>query len=1150
MSQSPPYGQKGNPIIWGDSPVAVPSIEQDSLHMPAGTVTFMLTDVEGSTRLWESDPEAMTAAIARHYQLLDAAVGLHGGVRPVEQGEGDSSVAAFTRASDALGAALDAQLAFHAEQWPAGAALRIRIALHTAEAQSRDEGHYFGQAVNRCARLRAIAHGGQVLLSQATHDLVLDRLPEGADLADLGLQRLGDLSRPEHAFELRHPDLPGGFPPLRSLDAHPNNLPGEMSSFVGRRLELGQVGELLRHTRLLTLTGAGGCGKTRLAAQAAADALDDHPDGVWWVELAQLEDPELVSTALIGAIGLREPPGRLPVDTLVEHLGARRALVVLNNCEHVLAACTDLADGLLRACPTLTMLTTSRAPLGVPGETAWRVPSMSLPNEPSREPIESLGQFDAVRLFLERATQVRPNFSINADNAPAVAQICQDVDGIPLAIELAAARVRMMAPEQIRVGLGDRFHLLTGGGRTVMPRHRTLEASIEWSHDLLTEGERVLLRRLSVFAGGWTLDAAEDVCSGGEIDRYAVLDLLTGLVDKSLVTTDEQVSEVRYGLLKSVHQYATARLLETGESNELRDRHLAHHLTLADRSEPEVLRAGLNDPVLERLTIEMPNLRAALEHASTTVPANALSLSAALHLFWMFTGRYGEGDAAYARALDAGREGPALLRGRALWGRSHLGMYSGRYEEVPGWAQEALEIGESCGDVALQARAHLTLGGMLGVVQPAGGQPLLERSAELARQAGDEWCRVEALGLLAWCWIWQDEFDTARSVIEEAHAASTMLGYRWGAAMYYWLALARINKLEGHLAEANRLMSAMAASGDELGDPVTAAIAGAGLAWVALEQGQAEVAQRHIAGPLAQVTKTGAGLAAGFANQALARAEMILGDLAAARRHLEVAIDADSLGLSYFLPEHLAFLGRVELMEGNAAAARARADEALEVAIRLGSGWMQAYPERLLGRLALAEGDVAAAEHYVHDALVHLLANSLMLCVPECLDILAAIAASQESYEESARLAGAASAGREGLGTVRFPPEPEFWARVETSTRGALGDDGYAAAFTAGAALDVDEAVGYARRARGERRRPSTGWDSLTPTELEVVRHIAAGLTNPQIGERMFISRGTAKVHVSHIFAKLGISSRSELAAEATRRGLVATIAADAGAKR
>ncbi|MGH3984533.1 MAG: NB-ARC domain-containing protein, partial [Pseudonocardiaceae bacterium] len=476
------------------------SIEQATPHLPVGTVTFLLTDVEGSTRLWESASEAMGAVIRRHYQLLDAAIALHGGVRPQEQGEGDSVVAAFTRASDALAAALDIQRAFSCERWPEDASLKLRIALHTAEAQLRNEGNYFGQAVNRCARLRAIAHGGQIVLSRTTRDLVLDQLPEHAEPTDLGLHRLRDLGRPEHVFGLVHPDLPSEFPPLRSLDTMPNNLPSELTSFVGRRVELAQIGDPLERVRLLTLIGAGGCGKTRLALQAAADVMDHYPGGVWWVELARLEDPSLLPAAVIGALGLREVPGRALLHTLVEYLRERRALVVLDNCEHLLASCAQLVDALLRGCPSLTILATSRAPLGVPGETTWRVPSMSLPAEAQRKPIEALRQSDAGALFIDRATQVRPNFAVTAANAPTVAQICHDLDGIPLAIELAAARVRMMAPEQIARALSDRFHLLTGGARTTMLRHQTLEASIDWSHELLSDGERALLRRLSVFA--------------------------------------------------------------------------------------------------------------------------------------------------------------------------------------------------------------------------------------------------------------------------------------------------------------------------------------------------------------------------------------------------------------------------------------------------------------------------------------------------------------------------------------------------------------------------------------------------------------------------------------------------------------------------
>ncbi|MGH3804067.1 MAG: ATP-binding protein, partial [Pseudonocardiaceae bacterium] len=423
-------------------------------------------------------------------------------------------------------------------------------------------------------------------------------------------------------------------------------------------------------------------------------------------ELARLADATLVPVAVISALGLREMPGKALLDTLVEYLRTRRALIVLDNCEHLLADCAEFADALLRGCASVTILATSRAPLGVPGEITWRVPSMSLPDQPAGEPIEALQLSDAVSLFVDRATQVRPNFAITTTNALAVAQICHDLDGIPLAIELAAARVRMLAPEQIARALSDRFRLLTGGARTVMPRHQTLAASIDWSHDLLRDGERALLRRLSVFAGGWTLDAAEQVCPGEGIDHYDVLDLLTGLVDKSLVTTDDQGTQTRYRLLETVRQYATARLVDAGEVDNLRDRHLAYHLTLAETAEPQVLGAGRDNPVLHTLATELPNLRAALERAATTNPNAALRLVNALTLFWLFTGRYREGDAAYARALDAADDKPTPLRGRALAGRGDLAHYVGAYQAAHGWTQEALAVGEACSDLRTQGRAY------------------------------------------------------------------------------------------------------------------------------------------------------------------------------------------------------------------------------------------------------------------------------------------------------------------------------------------------------------------------------------------------------------------------------------------------------------
>jgi predicted ATPase/class 3 adenylate cyclase/DNA-binding CsgD family transcriptional regulator len=1164
MRQSQARDRTGWPLMWGEPPVDAGGIEQDTFHLPVGIVTFMLTDVESSTRLRECGPAAIDSAIARHWELLDEAISRHGGVQR-QRDAPTSIVAAFTRASDAVAAALDVQRDVHREGRPQKPMLRI--ALHTAEAQRRDERSYFGQAVNRCARLGAVAHGGQVVLSRTTHDLVLGRLPDRAELVDLGIHRLRDLGRPEHVFGLVHPELPATFPPLRSLDTMPNNLPGELTSFVGRSAELAQIGTSLEQARLFTLTGAGGCGKTRLALQVAADAMDRHPDGVWWVELARLEHSTLLAAAVSTAVDLREVPGRAVLDTLVEHLRGRRVLVALDNCEHLLAACAELVDVLLRACPSLTILATSRAPLGVPGEITWRVPSMSLPAEPpgagvpqgpgrgvpqgpgagvpqgpgagvpqdQRDPIEALRQSDAVSLFIDRAMQVHQDFVITTANAPAVAQICHDLDGIPLAIELAAARVRMLAPEQIARALSDRFHLLTGGARTVMPRHQTLQASIDWSHDLLSDGERTVVRRLSVFAGGWTLDAAERVCSDDRIHRDAVLDLLTGLVDKSLVVTGEWGPTVRYSLLETVRQYAAARLAGAGELDELRGRHLAYYLALAEAVEPQLLGAGRGDPVLDTLATELPNIRAAVEWAATSHPDAGLRLVTVLTLFWIFTGRYREGDSCYARALDAAGEEPTVLRGRAMAGRASLGHYGGAAQAAHGWAQVALEIGETCADVWTQGRALNTLGLKASLGDPVGGRSLLQRSVELATQAGDDWCRVDATHCLAIGWIFQDGFDTARPLLDDLQATAT---YRWGLA-WPWLCLGWEAAFQGRLTDARELLARSVAVSDEVGLPITNGLANGFQTYAHLACGNTELAYSLASTTLKRVQETGAGLVSGMSNHMLGATLMARGELAAARDYLEAAVESDRRsGFLYALSWHLALLGTLERVEGKLDVAQARGDEAMEVAQRLGSGWMQAGAERLLGRLALAAGAATDAERYVHHALGRLAAKGFAIDIPECLDVLAAVAATQDSDEEAARLLGAAAAARARLGTVRFPPEIEFWAGVQRTTREALGDDGYHAAFTAGAALSADAAVCYVRRARGERKRPSRGWDSLTPTELEVARHIAAGLTNRQIGERMFISLGTVKAHLSHIFTKLGTPSRAHLAAAATRRGL------------
>jgi predicted ATPase/class 3 adenylate cyclase len=505
--------------------------------VPTGTVTLLLADVEGSTRLWETQPADMTAAFATLDRTLAEVVAAHGGVRPVEQGEGDSFVIAFGRASDAVACALALQRAPLAP-------IRLRIGVHTGEVQLRDESNYIGPTINRTARLRDLGHGGQTVLSGTTTDLVCDRLPDGAWLADLGTHPVRDLPRPERVVQLCHPDVRNEFPPLRTAKTgSTQNLPAQLTTFVGRVGQVDEVRRLVRQNRLVTLTGAGGAGKTRLAVEAAAELPDDFEDGVWWIDLAPVADPAVVTLTVARTLDLPDQPGRSPLETIQRFIADRKILLLLDNCEHLLDACGDAITQLLSACAYLTILTTSREPIAVSGEVTWRVPSLSLQDE-------------AIALFTDRAQRARPTFHAAGDDEELVADICRRLDGMPLAIELAAARVRALSLAQIADSLNDRFRLLTGGARNALRRQQTLRASVDWSHALLTDAEQTLFRRLGVFMDGFDLDAARAVAAANEVEQFQSLDQLTLLVDKSLVIADEEEGAMRYRLLETVRQYA------------------------------------------------------------------------------------------------------------------------------------------------------------------------------------------------------------------------------------------------------------------------------------------------------------------------------------------------------------------------------------------------------------------------------------------------------------------------------------------------------------------------------------------------------------------------------------------------------------------
>jgi predicted ATPase/class 3 adenylate cyclase len=653
-------------------PVAGAPAKTSIAGLPSGTVTFLMTDIEGSTRLWDRDSSAMQQALDRHDSLVGEYVQRSGG-KLVEAGrEGDSILAVFERARDGLACALSLQLAFVAEAWPAGAELKVRMALHSGEADLR-EGHYYGTPVYRCARLMAAGHGGQILVSQATEQLGGDLLPEGASLSGLGLHRLKDLSRPEPVFELLHPQLQSDFPALRTQERRRTNLPLRLTRFVGRSREINEVTGLLAGSGLVTITGAGGIGKTRLALQVASRLLDAHEDGVWLVELASLTDPDLVPQAVMAVLDFRDQPGRASLDTLAINLANRQSLLVLDTCEHLIAPVSRLAERLLQTCPRLQILATSREVLGIDGEVAWRVPSLSVPGLGALPPLEELVEYEAVALFADRAVAVG-GFSVTAETAPAVAEVCQRLDGMPLAIELAAARLKILSVTQVRDRLTDRFGLLTGTNRAALPRQRTLRATIDWSYQLLSRPEQELLCRLSVFAGGCSVEAVEAVCVGGGVTPESILDLMAGLVDKSLVVVEPSAEWYRYRLLDTVREFAREELAAATDAELAHDRHLGWCLALAVQAQPAL--QGPEQVIwLDRVETEVGNIRAALDWGCGRQDPRAMLLASKMHRFWNMRGYMREGYETLRSVLSIDTE-PTVDRAEALTCAGQLAGHS------------------------------------------------------------------------------------------------------------------------------------------------------------------------------------------------------------------------------------------------------------------------------------------------------------------------------------------------------------------------------------------------------------------------------------------------------------------------------------------
>ncbi len=676
-----------------------------TLEPPTGTVTFLFTDIEGSTILWEKHPDTMEIAIARHNVLVRDAIEESRGY--VFKTIGDAFCAAFSNALDALNASLAAQRALREENW-GDTPIKARMSLHTGSVEEH-EGDYFGRAVNRVARLLSAGHGGQTLISLATAELVRDQLPGGVSLRDLGERRLKDLDRPEHIYQLVVPDLPSDFPPLKTLGPFPNNLPLSLTSFIGRERAIAEVMRLLSTTRLLTLTGAGGVGKTRLALEVGADLLDRFSDGVRLIALASLSDPALVTQTVMAALGLREQAARSLEDTLIDYLREKSLLLILDNCEHMPQACARLAAALLGTCARLKIIASSRHTLNISGEIRWQVPPLSLPK--TLQTLEDSIDSEAVRLFIERAQFVLPSFSVTPANAETVAQICQRLDGLPLAIELAAGSIDVLSPEEINKGIENRFPRLIDLKPTELPQHQTLRACVDWSWNLLSAHEQILFRRLSVFAGTWTLEDVEQICTDDELTRVQVLDLHASLVRKSLVNVEVREGVSRYRLLEILRRYAFERLNDSDEVKRLSAQHRDWYLHLAEAFESETRDKKQTTDWLARLSHELDNLRAALEWSlnETGGADKGLRLSSALGRFWEKQIALTEGREWLGKFINLSKNSSdTLARARALYAAGLLAHLQGDYANAISFFEQCLKIEPQ--DTMNLAQTHLDLG--------------------------------------------------------------------------------------------------------------------------------------------------------------------------------------------------------------------------------------------------------------------------------------------------------------------------------------------------------------------------------------------------------------------------------------------------------
>ncbi|MGH2453210.1 MAG: tetratricopeptide repeat protein [bacterium] len=992
-----------------------PTVRRD---LPTGTVTFLFTDIEGSTELLDQlGDEAYGKVLLEHARLLEGAFTQEEG--QVVDTQGDSFFVVFPRAWNAVRATVAAQQAVAGHTWPDGLSLRVRMGIHTGEPVFTGA-RYVGLDVHRGARIGAAGHGGQVLLSERACALSRDAFPDGVAVRDLGDHRLKGLAQAEHIYQLIIPGFPADFPPLKTLEVPTTNLPELLTSFVGREREVSEVIRMVAGNRLVTLSGPGGTGKTRLAIQAGSRSRDDFPQGVWLVELASLADPRFVTQTVATTLGIRELPGRPILETLIDFLRSKALLLILDNCEHLVAASAELVHALLRSCAQLRVLATSRAALGVPGEVVYRVPPLSRPASRSRLSLQELRRYEAVQLFVDRVAASTSSFTLTDANAPAVRQIVDQLDGIPLALELAAARSKTLPLEKIAARLEDRFRLLIGGARTGLTHHQTLRATMDWSYDLLTEPERVMWQRLSVFAGGFALEAAEAVCAGDGIEVEDALDLLTQLADKSIVVAEGQNGDVRYRMLETVRQYAQEKLAETAGGSAVRSRHQRWFLDLAEQTQPK-LQGPEQIPALNLLEQEFDNLRAALQWStSADGDASGLRLAASLYRFWSMRGYLSEGreslDAMLARTVEA----PPTLRARALYGAAMLARDQGDFAKAEQLAQQSLQLSreqDGVQGVALTLNLLGYLAGRRGDYNKA--TEILDESLAQSRGAGLTWPIAEMLRYLGQIREGQGDYARAKSLTEESLLRWRELGDKWGLTIAL-INLGQVVQHQGDFARARTLLEEAVALSKELNDKnrLASALITAGV--VTMHEG--------------------------------------LNERAAALLEEGLALSKE-LGLKAAISGSLGNLGIVAYQQGDYGRARAFLEETDALLTAMGAIRPRATVLNVIGKVARAEGDSERATAFHRHALTTFETLGDRLGIAESLAGLAKVAVAERRLERGALLFGAAEGQRQAVGFTIPPAEHGEYESFFAILREEMDQKALAGLWARGLALDTDAAV-------------------------------------------------------------------------------------------